>query len=81
MNHFIYRQSFGITSFDIINKYNEKIGKIVFNAEQNKYGWITDRTPVYITEEQTEEILDKLKFLNKNKNLSYPERIELLNKD
>jgi len=81
MNHFIYRQTLSSTLFDIIDKYNEKIGTIIFHKNQNKYGLIVSKTPTYITDEQMEEILGKLKFLNKNKHLSFPEQLKLLNKD
>ena len=81
MNHFIYRQTLSSTLFDIIDKYNKKIGTIIFHKNQNKYGLIVDKTPTYITDEQMEEILSKLKFLNKNKHLSFPEQLKLLNKD
>jgi hypothetical protein len=81
MNHFIYRQSWSDSAFNVVNKYNARIGTIVLNTEQNKYGWINTSNQFYITEEQTEEILDKLKFLNKHQNLSYTEKIKLLNRD
>jgi len=81
MNHFIYRQSLGTKSFFIIDDSNQIIGSIYFGLINNKYGWRPETIYIFLIEEQMEEITNKLKFLNKNKNLSYPEQIELLNKD